>query len=71
MIPIPQYPLYSATLAEFNLEQIGYYLDESRGWELNIDELQVQSRSIRAKADKSTFQIIYYLCEKLTKTYGM
>lgn len=41
MIPIPQYPLYSATLAEFNIAQIGYYLDESRGWALDLAELQV------------------------------
>lgn len=41
MIPIPQYPLYSATLAEFNVEQVRYYLDESKQWSLNISELQV------------------------------
>ncbi|XP_017773435.1 PREDICTED: alanine aminotransferase 1 isoform X2 [Nicrophorus vespilloides] len=40
MIPIPQYPLYSASLAEFNMEQVGYYLDESRGWGLDSAELQ-------------------------------
>jgi alanine transaminase len=40
MVPIPQYPLYSATLAEFNMYQIGYYLDESRAWGLEIAELQ-------------------------------
>nr|BBA45755.1 alanine aminotransferase [Pachyrhynchus infernalis] len=40
MIPIPQYPLYSATLTEFGIHQIGYYLDESRNWGLDIAELQ-------------------------------
>jgi len=40
MVPIPQYPLYSATLAEFNMHQIGYYLDESRAWGMDIAELQ-------------------------------
>lgn len=40
MVPIPQYPLYSATLAEFNMHQIGYYLDESKGWGLDVEELQ-------------------------------
>lgn len=40
MIPIPQYPLYSATIAEFDMEQIGYYLDESKNWALDIAELQ-------------------------------
>ncbi|MCP9257937.1 Alanine aminotransferase 2 [Dirofilaria immitis] len=40
MVPIPQYPLYSATIAEFGLGMIGYYLDESNNWALNIDELE-------------------------------
>ncbi|KOC67910.1 Alanine aminotransferase 2 [Habropoda laboriosa] len=39
MIPIPQYPLYSATLAEFGLAQIGYYLNEENKWALDISEL--------------------------------
>ncbi|CAG9862090.1 unnamed protein product [Phyllotreta striolata] len=40
MIPIPQYPLYSASLAEFNMAQVGYYLDESKHWGLTVDELE-------------------------------
>lgn len=39
MIPIPQYPLYSATLAEFGLAQIGYYLNEENKWGLDVSEL--------------------------------
>lgn len=35
MIPIPQYPLYSATLTLFGGKQIGYYLDENNSWQLN------------------------------------
>ncbi|GBP08679.1 Alanine aminotransferase 2 [Eumeta japonica] len=40
MIPIPQYPLYSASLAEYGLEQVGYYLDEDRNWALDVAELE-------------------------------
>lgn len=40
MIPIPQYPLYSATISEYNAEKIGYYLDESNFWSLRIEELE-------------------------------
>jgi aspartate/methionine/tyrosine aminotransferase len=35
MIPIPQYPLYSATIALLGGRQIGYLLDESMEWQLN------------------------------------
>ena len=35
MIPIPQYPLYSATLTMYGGHQINYFLDEENGWQLN------------------------------------
>lgn len=40
MIPIPQYPLYSAILSEYGLSQIGYYLNEENKWSLDISELE-------------------------------
>ncbi|GLV39305.1 uncharacterized protein CBL_13839 [Carabus blaptoides fortunei] len=40
MIPIPQYPLYSAILAEFDMHQIGYFLNEQKKWGLDLSELQ-------------------------------
>jgi aspartate/methionine/tyrosine aminotransferase len=40
MIPIPQYPLYSATITLYGGKQIGYYLDESMNWQLNETELE-------------------------------
>ncbi|XP_053414948.1 alanine aminotransferase 1 isoform X1 [Nycticebus coucang] len=40
LIPIPQYPLYSATLAELDAVQVDYYLDEERAWALDVAELQ-------------------------------
>uniref|UniRef100_A0A8W7NYL3 alanine transaminase n=1 Tax=Anopheles coluzzii TaxID=1518534 RepID=A0A8W7NYL3_ANOCL len=47
MIPIPQYPLYSATIAEFDMEQIGYYLDEANKWGLDIAELERSLKEAR------------------------
>lgn len=40
MIPIPQYPLYSATISEFNMAQVPYYLNEENGWGLDVTELK-------------------------------
>lgn len=40
MIPIPQYPLYSASIEEFNLGQVGYYLNEQKNWALDTEELE-------------------------------
>ena len=35
MIPIPQYPLYSATITLYGGRQIGYMLDEAHHWQLD------------------------------------
>ena len=35
MIPIPQYPLYSASLTLYGGKQIGYFLDENNSWQLS------------------------------------
>ena len=40
MIPIPQYPLYSASIALYGASQINYFLDEGNGWQLNERELE-------------------------------
>ncbi|KRZ69432.1 Alanine aminotransferase 2, partial [Trichinella papuae] len=48
MIPIPQYPLYSATVVEYGMHLIGYYLDEENNWGLNVDELKRAVEESRA-----------------------
>jgi len=40
MIPIPQYPLYSATIEQLGGVQVPYYLDESNGWALSVEALK-------------------------------
>ena len=39
MIPIPQYPLYSATIELYGARQINYFLDEKKDWQLSESEL--------------------------------
>ena len=40
MVPVPQYPLYSASIALYNGTFEGYLLDESNGWSMDSHELQ-------------------------------
>jgi len=47
MIPIPQYPLYSATIKKTGGAQINYYPDEDHGWLLNREILQEALASAR------------------------
>lgn len=38
MIPMPQYPLYSASLALYGGSRADYMLDEEKGWSLQVSE---------------------------------
>jgi alanine transaminase len=40
MIPIPQYPIYSASLDLLGGKKVGYFLDETKNWDLNVEELE-------------------------------
>jgi len=58
MIPIPQYPLYSASLAEYNMAQVGYYLVEERNWALDVAELERAIEAARETCDVRAIVII-------------
>ncbi len=47
LIPIPQYPLYSASLALYGGKAIGYYLDEDNHWQLSEEILTGSIRAAR------------------------
>lgn len=49
MIPIPQYPIYSATIDRLNGKRVGYFLDESNGWDMNMEELERALKEARSK----------------------
>ncbi|CAG8504378.1 9831_t:CDS:10 [Racocetra fulgida] len=49
MIPIPQYPLYSATLSLFDAKPVPYYLNEEENWSLNISQLTSSLATARDK----------------------
>jgi alanine transaminase len=40
MLPCPQYPIYSATLDLLEGKKVGYFLDEEKNWDLNMEELE-------------------------------
>ena len=48
MVPIPQYPLYSASLALYGGTLVPYYLDEDKEWGLDVADLKVQLDKARA-----------------------
>ena len=49
MVPIPQYPLYSASIALYGGKLVPYYLDEDHGWSLDVTELKRSLDTARAQ----------------------
>jgi len=49
LIPIPQYPLYTASLALEGGVPVPYYLDEEKGWGTAMDELRRALAEARAQ----------------------
>ncbi|EPB77692.1 aminotransferase, class I/II [Ancylostoma ceylanicum] len=58
MIPIPQYPLYSASTEEFGLGQVGYYLHEEKNWSLEENELERAYKDSLKKFDTKVLCVI-------------
>uniref|UniRef100_A0A8C8RER0 Alanine aminotransferase 1 n=1 Tax=Pelusios castaneus TaxID=367368 RepID=A0A8C8RER0_9SAUR len=58
LIPIPQYPLYSAAIAELDAVQVSYYLDEERCWALDVGELRRALREARQHCQPRVLCII-------------
>lgn len=54
MIPIPQYPLYSASLALYSARAIGYFLDEQNSWQLSE---KILTQSIASAKEQGTHPV--------------
>ncbi|XP_023522116.1 glutamate--glyoxylate aminotransferase 2-like isoform X2 [Cucurbita pepo subsp. pepo] len=49
LVPVPQYPLYSATIALFGGSLVPYYLEETENWGLDINDLRQSVAQARSK----------------------
>jgi alanine transaminase len=49
LVPIPQYPLYSASCALYGGTMANYYLKEENGWALHLGELERSLAEARSK----------------------
>ncbi|CAN0896265.1 Glutamate--glyoxylate aminotransferase 2 [Linum grandiflorum] len=55
LVPVPQYPLYSAAISLYGGTLVPYYLEEKENWGLDVDDLrnavaQARSKGINVKA---------------------
>lgn len=49
MVPIPQYPLYSASITLYEGRMVPYYLDEANGWKLSRTMLEASLAQAQAE----------------------
>merc|ERR1719428_1728722 len=56
MVPIPQYPLYSATCTALGGTMVRYYLDEANDWGMSVEGLE--KAAAKAKADGLTLRAL-------------
>lgn len=55
LVPIPQYPLYTATLSLLNAQVVPYYLKEEDGWSTDVNDMrsalkEAQNKGIDVRA---------------------
>ncbi|EFX01072.1 alanine aminotransferase [Grosmannia clavigera kw1407] len=48
LVPIPQYPLYTASLSVLNAQCVPYYLDEKKNWATDLDAIRASLTEARA-----------------------
>ena len=59
MIPIPQYPLYSAAIAQFGGTQVNYYLNEEDNWSIDLKSAEQSWKEAKQKGiDVKAFVVI-------------
>jgi alanine transaminase len=49
LVPIPQYPLYTATLSLIDATCVPYYLDEAKAWGTNLDAIKESLAKARSE----------------------
>lgn len=49
LVPIPQYPLYTATLSLQNAHCVPYYLDEESNWSTDVDSIRAALKEAQGK----------------------
>ena len=53
LVPIPQYPLYSATITLYEGRMVPYFLDEANGWKLSRPMLEAALAKAHAEGTKA------------------
>eukprot|EP00924_Labyrinthula_sp_SR-Ha-C_P003728 maker-scaffold_3-snap-gene-3.0-mRNA-1 protein AED:0.05 eAED:0.07 QI:0/0/0.33/1/0/0/3/1486/505 len=58
LIPIPQYPIYSALIELLGATQLTYYLQEQKAWGVSLDDVKRSVEEAKAKGVKPKAMVI-------------
>ena len=61
LVPVPQYPLYSATISLLGGSLVPYYLDESENWGLDVSNLRQSVAQARSQGISVSFLCFHLL----------
>lgn len=66
LVPVPQYPLYSAAITLFGGSLVPYYLEEETNWDLDFNNVRQSIAAARSKGITVNLSLSLSLSEKLS-----
>ena len=70
MMPIPQYPIYSALTELLGAKQVGYALDESSGWSVTAETLRKQYAEATADGTTKVKALVVRSCARVLAAFS-
>lgn len=69
MVPIPQYPLYSATISLFGGSLVPYYLEETANWGLDVNDLRQSVANARSNGITVSMPFLFLVLKNTTNLF--
>lgn len=66
LVPVPQYPLYSAAISLFGGSLVPYYLEETANWGLDVNNLRESVAHARSKGITVSIALAFCLNNRIT-----
>jgi len=64
LVPVPQYPLYSAAISLFGGSLVPYHLEETANWGLDIHDLRQSVAEARSKGITVSIHLLSFFVKE-------
>lgn len=65
LVPVPQYPLYSATISLFGGSLVPYFLEETANWGLDVNNLRESVAQARFQGITVSILFVFLVYERI------